>query len=258
MNTPLILARSSALWRDGTTPPLLGRGLMFHMAHILGLRAPGDPPNYGPQKTLAMRDLYDFGEIQSMGIPVESAFIASCLRAEAARLGFARLGPGLELLRGPAAIAARLLGKAAIFAMVQEDYAYPHNRVWEDPDHPDRICFSYEVPSELRERVVRSRRILRERLRHLRPFFLNHLASPIWAHPMGTCRMGDDPAVSVTDAHGRVWGLSDVVVVDASALPSSGATNPGLTVAANALRVAEALAGRLSAGAAEPLQQHAE
>ena len=70
--------------------------------------------------------------------------------------------------------------------------------------------------------------------------------------------MGSDPAVSVTDAQGRVWGLSNVVVADASALPTSGATNPSLTVAANAIRVAEALAGRLSAGAGEPGQQHAE
>jgi choline dehydrogenase-like flavoprotein len=258
MNTPLILARSSALWRDGTTPPLLGRGLMFHISDLFGLRAPRNPPNYGPQTTLAVRDLYDFGEIQSLGSPVGTALIASHLRGAAARLGFARLGPGLELLRAPAAVAARFLGEAATFATIQEDYAYPGNRVWEDPGYPGRICFSYEVPRELRERAVRSRRMLRERLRHLRPFFLNEPATPNWGHPMGTCRMGSDPAVSVTDAQGRVWGLPNVVVADASALPSSGATNPGLTVAANALRVAEAFAGRLSAGAAEPCQQHAE
>lgn len=258
MNTPLILARSSALWRDGTPPPLLGRGLMFHITDVLGLRAPGDAPNYGPQKTLGVRDLYEFGEVQSMGIPVGTALIASHLRGEAARLGFSRLGPGLEVLRVPAAVAARFLGKAASFATVQEDYAYPDNRVWEDAGHPGRICFSYEVPRELRERAVRSRRVIRERLRHLRPFFLNQLATPNWGHPMGTCRMGSDPAVSVTDAQGRVWGLPNVVVADASALPSSGATNPGLTVAANALRVAEALVGRLDEGAAEPRQQHAQ
>jgi choline dehydrogenase-like flavoprotein len=105
---------------------------------------------------------------------------------------------------------------------------------------------------------VRSRRMLKERLRDLRPFFLNQPATPNWGHPMGTCRMGSDPAVSVTDAQGRVWGLPNVVVADASALPSSSATNPGLTIAANALRVAEALAGRLSAGDADPRHQHAE
>ncbi len=258
LNTPLILARSSALWRDGIPPPLLGRGLMFHITDILGLRTPHDAPNYGPQKTLAVRDLYEIGELQSMAMRVGAAPIASYLRGEAVRLGFGRLGPGLEVLRVPAAIAARFLDKAASFATVQEDYAYPDNRVWEDSDHPGRICFSYEVPRELRERAVRSRRIVRERLRHLRPFFLSQLATPNWGHPMGTCRMGTDPAVSVTDAQGRVWGLSNVVVADASALPSSGSTNPALTVAANALRVAEALVGRLNEGAPEPRQQHVE
>jgi choline dehydrogenase-like flavoprotein len=255
MNTPLILARSSALWRDGTAPPLLGRGLMFHISDIFGLRPPRNALNYGPQKTLAVRDLYDLGEIQSMGIPVGTALIASHL---AARLGFARFGPGLELLRAPAGVAARFLGNAAVFNTVQEDHAYPGNRVWEDPRHPGRICFSYEVPRELRERFVRSRRRLKERLRDLRPLFLNQPATPNLTHPMGTCRMGSDPIVSVSDAQGRVWGLSNVVVADASALPSSGATNPSLTIAANALRVAEALAGRLSAGAADPRHQHAE
>ena len=139
---------------------------MFHISDIFVLRAPGDPPNYGPQKTLGVRDLYDFGEIHSIGVSVGTALIASHLRDAAARLGFARLGPGLELLRAPAAVAARFLGKAAVFATVQEDYAYPGNRVWEDPALPwAESAFSYEVPRELRERAVRSRRMLRERLR---------------------------------------------------------------------------------------------
>ncbi len=258
LNTPLLLARSSGLWREGTAPPLLGRGLMFHITDILGLRAPRDVPNYGPQKTLAIRDLYEVGEVQSMAMRVGTAPIASYLRAEAERLGLGWLGGGLEALRIPAAVAARVLGKAATFATVQEDYAYEANRVWEDPSHPERICFRYEVPDELRERSARGRRIIRDRLRHLRPFFLSPLATPNWGHPMGTCRMGNDPAVSVTDAQGRVWGLPNVVVADASTLPTSGSTNPALTVSANALRIAESLVNRMNEAALEPSPHHAE
>lgn len=258
LNTPLVLARSSALWRDGSPPPLLGCGLMFHITDILGLQPRRDVANYGPQKTLAIRDLYEVGEVQSMAMRVRAAPIASYLRAEVERLGFGWLGGGLEALRLPAAVAAKFLGRAATFATVQEDYAYAANRVWEDSGQPERIRFRYEVPDELRERSSCGRRVIRERLGHLRPFFLTPLATPNWGHPMGTCRMGRDPAVSVTDSEGRVWGVPNVVVADAATLPTSGSTNPALTVSANALRIAESLVARMNAAAPEPRQEHVE
>jgi choline dehydrogenase-like flavoprotein len=58
------------------------------------------------------------------------------------------------------------------------------------------------------------------------------------AHVCGTCRFGTDPADSVLDANNRAHGLANLYVVDASFFPSSGGTNPSLTIAANALRVA--------------------
>ena len=59
------------------------------------------------------------------------------------------------------------------------------------------------------------------------------------AHVCGTCRFGDDPASSVLDRNNRAHGVANLYVVDASFFPSSGGTNPALTIAANALRVAE-------------------
>lgn len=61
------------------------------------------------------------------------------------------------------------------------------------------------------------------------------------AHVCGTCRFGNDPATSVLDADNRAHGLDNLYVVDASFFPSSGGTNPSLTIAANALRVADHL-----------------
>ena len=58
-------------------------------------------------------------------------------------------------------------------------------------------------------------------------------------HQAGTCRMGTDPATSVTDPYGRVWGHDNLRVVDASTHVTNGGVNPVLTVLANALRVAE-------------------
>jgi choline dehydrogenase-like flavoprotein len=66
-------------------------------------------------------------------------------------------------------------------------------------------------------------------------------ASAAGEHSCGTARMGDDPASSATDAHGRVHGARRVVVCDSSLHPTNGSVNPTLTIVANAFRVAERL-----------------
>jgi long-chain-alcohol oxidase len=66
------------------------------------------------------------------------------------------------------------------------------------------------------------------------------------AHPMGGCRMGTDPATSVTDAWGRVHGHPSLVVADASLFPTSSHVNPYLTIMALAERNAEQVARSLS------------
>jgi len=58
------------------------------------------------------------------------------------------------------------------------------------------------------------------------------------AHLLATCRMGDDPARSVTDAWGQVHGLPDLICTDSSIIPGSTGVNPALTIAANAERIA--------------------
>ncbi|NAZ77856.1 GMC family oxidoreductase, partial [Kineococcus sp. T13] len=60
-------------------------------------------------------------------------------------------------------------------------------------------------------------------------------------HQAGTCRMGTDPARSVVDPFGRLWGHEEVRVVDASVHVTNGGVNPVLTVHALALRTVEHL-----------------
>jgi len=63
-------------------------------------------------------------------------------------------------------------------------------------------------------------------------------------HQAGTCRMGDDPATSVVDPLGRVWGHENVRVADGSVHVTNGGVNPVLSIVANALRIADlAVAG---------------
>ena len=58
-------------------------------------------------------------------------------------------------------------------------------------------------------------------------------------HQCGTMVFGTDPRTSVLDPVCRTHDISNLFVVDASFFPSSAAVNPGLTIAAQALRVAD-------------------
>ncbi|PZR86107.1 MAG: choline dehydrogenase, partial [Candidatus Nephthysia bennettiae] len=63
-------------------------------------------------------------------------------------------------------------------------------------------------------------------------------------HPVGTCRMGPDPATgAVVDARGRVHGVDGLLVGDASIMPEVPAANTNLPV----IMIAEYLAARIIA-----------
>jgi choline dehydrogenase-like flavoprotein len=61
----------------------------------------------------------------------------------------------------------------------------------------------------------------------------------------GTCVLGSDPARSVVNLQGRCHELENLWIADASVFPSCPAVGPGLTVIANALRVAGEVQGVL-------------
>ena len=58
-------------------------------------------------------------------------------------------------------------------------------------------------------------------------------------HQCGTLVFGTNPAESVLDTHCRTHDIDNLFVVDASFFPSSAAVNPGLTIIAQAIRVAD-------------------
>jgi choline dehydrogenase-like flavoprotein len=85
---------------------------------------------------------------------------------------------------------------------------------------------------------------LKERLRAAGyPLVLTHVfdrRTP--SHQCGTVRIGNDPATSPLDPFCRAWDHPNLFVVDASFLPTSAAVNPSLSIAAQALRVADHIA----------------
>jgi choline dehydrogenase-like flavoprotein len=60
-----------------------------------------------------------------------------------------------------------------------------------------------------------------------------------YAHLVGTCRMGADPAESVVDQWCRSWDVPNLFVCDGSVLPTQGSSNPALTISALAARTAD-------------------
>ncbi|HEX7602771.1 MAG TPA: GMC family oxidoreductase [Polyangiaceae bacterium] len=64
-------------------------------------------------------------------------------------------------------------------------------------------------------------------------------------HPLGTCRMGTDPARSCVGPDHEAHDVKGLFVADGSAIPSSLGVNPQMTIMALALRAAETIDGRL-------------
>jgi choline dehydrogenase-like flavoprotein len=76
------------------------------------------------------------------------------------------------------------------------------------------------------------------------------------AHQNGTVRFGTDPATSALDLNCRLHDVENVYVADSSFFVSSTAVNPTLTIIANALRVAEAIAERFDRSTLTRPAQH--
>jgi len=121
--------------------------------------------------------------------------------------------------------------------VMSEDLPDASNRVTVDAQ--DRIQLHYR-PNNLaahRRLVAETKRILR-RLGFWIVMTHSH-GSTNTTHQCGTLCFGTDPRLSVLDPYCRTHDIENLFVVDASFFPSSAAVNPGLTIAAQALRVAD-------------------
>lgn len=134
-------------------------------------------------------------------------------------------------------------------AVLGEDQARPENRVYQDHGSLDgdglprpRINYRQgDNEKRMFDHAVRTaRRICRAGGADDWEIFYAGNGS---AHPLGTCRMGDDPETSVVDRWGACHDVPGLYIVDGSVFPTSGAVNPALTIMALAARTAAGLAG---------------
>lgn len=244
---------SPKLWMRSDLPDasgMVGRNLMFHLNEMIALW-PRDRAVQGPSKALSLRDLYHlggqrFGTVQAMGIDVSYGEIVHFLTGMVERSALAHLpGRGLAI-RAAAATAARLFGQAKVFVGLLEDLPYARNRVLARDD--DVLAFDYTIHPELRARRKAFRRAMRAAFKGHRKWFLSMQPELNFGHPCGTLRFGTDPATSVIDPAGRAHQIGNLWVADASFLPSSMGVNPSLTIAAQALRTADAVQDHLTKG----------
>lgn len=66
----------------------------------------------------------------------------------------------------------------------------------------------------------------------VKPAIVRESEAGISTHQLGSCRMGRDPATSVTDRTGRVYETPNVYIADGSLLVNPGGANPALTIQA--------------------------
>jgi choline dehydrogenase-like flavoprotein len=250
--TPLLLLNSTDEAHPqglGNDAGMVGRGVMFHVEQMFAAWAPGGLRNDGPPKTFASRTFYAVGgerhgAIQSFTNAVQGGNIADYLRQLAPQSGIGLVQLAVRVackLLGQ--VLARLFRDAALFSVRTEDYAYAGNRIAPDAGSASGFAIEYTFPAELRARAGALRRTTKRTLAGagIRSFFLSDVRNLNLSHVVGTCRMGESPETSVVDPAQKVWGIENLYIADGSVLPTSGAANPSLTIAACALRMAEGM-----------------
>ncbi|MEO7497060.1 MAG: GMC family oxidoreductase [Massilia sp.] len=249
LETPrLLLDSASADWPDGlaNASGQVGRNLMRHHIdlYLIEPKLKGEFDNR--QKEFAFNDFYQadgqkLGSVQSFGRLPPARMLAASL-VDDLRQGPMPWSASLFSMVKPAVnpVLRQMVERRMVLATTIEDFPYADNQVM--PSHGGdgqaRLSMQYRVRPRDQARIDAMRARMKAVLRPYAFLLIKQAENnQRIAHVCGTCRFGDDPRDSVLDKHNRAHGLANLYVLDSSFFPSSGGTNPSLTIAANALRV---------------------
>jgi choline dehydrogenase-like flavoprotein len=225
----LLLRSANDRHRDGlaNSSGLVGKRYMAHLATMMQGFHPFRVNEDVFQKTVAINDYYlrgtddlpyPLGQIQSQGRThgVMAQTVVPWIPVQAYDAWVAR---GVDWLA------------------ISEDLPREENRVALTPDGRIRLTYRPNNVASHERLVTEMKRILRK-LGFWVVVAHSHKEKNT-THQCGTLCFGTDPRASVLDPFCRTHDVENLFVVDASFFPSSAAVNPGLTIAAQALRVAD-------------------
>lgn len=224
----LLLQSANTAHPDGlaNSSGLVGRRYMAHLATMMQGFHPLRKNSTVFQKTIAINDFYfrgpdtdyPLGQIQSQGrthgVMAQTAY------------------PWIPLWPYEQWVA-----RGVDWLAMSEDLPRLDNRVTVEADARIRLQYRPNNVASHKALVAETKRILR-RLGFWVVVTHSH-GSTNTTHQCGTLVFGADPRESVLDSFCRAHDVENLFVVDASFFPSSAAVNPGLTIAAQALRVAD-------------------
>ncbi len=204
---------------------VVGRHFMNHNCTAMLVIDPRRRNSSIYQKTLGLNDFY-FNDGAS-GPPLGNVQLLGKITAPILKA---------NLPRAPNLVLHQVAQRSFDWYLMSEDLPDPDSRVWVD---------GRDIVLDWRRTNVTGHAKLVEKMRTVfraagypivlaRPF---DRRTP--SHQCGTVRMGNDPASSALDPFCRAHDHPNLFVVDAGFLPTSAAVNPALTIAAQALRVAD-------------------
>ena len=248
LESPVILLRSQCdHWPNGLAnrSGLVGRNLMRHYVDLYAVAVKASDGLGGGLKQLALNDLYHKdgfkgGTIQSFGALPPASMIAAGIQKDLRSHGYQWLTPAFQLAKPFLQVLLdRKFSRSVMLASIMEDLPFRENKVQPHANGSD-IVLCYRIAPSEETRIAEMRKQTKQLLHPYRFTLIKQAENnERIAHACGTCRFGDDPNLNVLDRDNRAHGIRNLFVVDSSFFPSSGGINPALTIAANALRVAE-------------------
>ena len=234
----LLLRSANSVYPNGlaNSSGLVGRHYMVHNNTALMAVHPSRRNPTIFQKTLAVNDFYFRGP--DWPYPMGNLQLLGKLQA-----GMLTANQPLVPRRVLQAVADRSVD----WWVMSEDLPDPENRVTLGSDGSIRIHWKPNNLVAHAKLVQAARQMLR---RASYPIVLTQrMGIETNSHQCGTLRFGNDPSTSVLELFCRSHDIPNLYVVDSSFFPSSTAVNPALTIAAQALRVADHLMVRRSSAA---------
>jgi choline dehydrogenase-like flavoprotein len=229
VNSAALLLRSATKARPeglANSSGLVGKRYMAHLATMMEGFHPFRKNDTVFQKTVAINDFYFHGP----DTPYPLGHIQSQGRTHAVMAQ--TVAPWIPLWAYDAWVS-----RGVDWLAMSEDLPSEENRVTVDPD--GRIRLAYRPNNvQAHQRLVKETKRILHQLGFWYVMSYSH-KNRNTTHQCGTMCFGTDPKASVLDPFCRAHDIENLFVVDASFFPSSAAVNPALTIAAQALRVAD-------------------